>query len=94
MGFGIRMVLFDLQLSSWLGHSVLALRSRAGEREVPQYSLWFAWASALQVDLFRKEKWGRNNEGPQLVALPSEAVFHCFAKLGDSKAQVLLVFIA
>lgn len=67
MEFGIRIVLFDLQLSSQLGDSELALRSRAGERQGPQYSLWFAWASVLQVDLFKKEKTGKKPWGTMRV---------------------------
>lgn len=63
MGFGTKIILFDLQLSSWLEDSA-DTGEQGGER---QYSLWFAWASVLQVDLFKKERWGRNNGGAMRV---------------------------
>lgn len=80
---------------------------RAGQergRGLNTYSGLLGLQFSKSICLRRKdgEETMGNNEGPQLVAfyqegpqkpLSSKAIFHCFAKLGDGKAQALLVFI-
>lgn len=63
--YGLRLEWFTLvsvELSDHLGDWELRLGRqvrRAGQ--ISWYSLWFAWASVLQADLFKRERWGKNN---------------------------------
>lgn len=51
-----------LMLSDEVLISTLQSRSTRRGREI-----WFAWASVLQVDLFKRKRWGRNNGGAMRV---------------------------
>lgn len=65
MWFGAGTALFGLWLRAWLGDSALTLGRSGGAL----YSLWFAWASVLHVDLFKRERQGGSHEKATRVSV-------------------------